>query len=115
MTVYVKPKAADFYTRHMVMYPQHVNRISYSSVKALEFLNGRAWDDIALAYVHGLRPSAIRVTNGEETCDSWPWRVTVYVDAQNLITGIRQEVEVWLPDGVENGHDLSERVRFTDD
>jgi hypothetical protein len=108
-------KADDFYTRHMVRYPDRVNRISYSSIKALEFLNGRAWDDIALAYVHALRPSAIRVTRGEETMDSVLWRVTVYVDERDTITGIRQEVEVWLPEGVENGHDLGSRIAHADD
>lgn len=115
MEKYAKPKANDFYTRHMVIYPQHVNRYSFSSIKVLEFLNGRQWDDIALGYVHGLRPSAIRVTAGEETMDSVVWRVTVYVDAKNVITGMRQEVEVWLPDGVEDGHDLSQRIAFKDD
>lgn len=31
-------------------------------------LNGRKWDEIALAYVHSLRPTAIRVTQGAGTC-----------------------------------------------
>lgn len=109
-------KASDFYTRHMVMYdPRQGGRYGYTSIKALEFLNGRQWDDIALAYVHALRPYAIRVVKGEETCDSLPNRVTVYVDEKNAITGIRQEVEVWLPPGVENGHDLGQRINHADD
>ncbi len=99
-------KSADFYTRHMVPYPARVNRISFSSIRVLEFLTGYPWDDMALGWVHGLRPSFIRVVDGAETCDAQPWRVTVYVNDKNIITSIRQEVEVWLPEGVENGHDL---------
>lgn len=108
--------AKDFYTSHMVMYDARAGgRYGYTSIKMLEFLNGRPWDDIALAYVHALRPYAIRVVNGAETCDAVTWRVTVYVDAANVITGIRQEVEVWLPEGVENGYDLGKRIKFADD
>ena len=40
-----------------------------------------------------------------------PGRVTVYVDENDRITSIRQECEVWLPQGVENGHDLREKLR----
>lgn len=109
-------KAADFYTSHMVMYDARAGgRYGYTSIKVLEFLNGRPWDDIALAYVHALRPYAIRVVRGAETCDSVQSRVTVYVDEKDIITGMRQEVEVWLPKGVENGYDLGKRISFTDD
>lgn len=109
-------KAADFYTRHMVIYEsKQATHRGWTSNKVLEFLNGRQWDDIALGYVHGLRPSAIRVTSGDETCDSVTWRVTVYVDDKNVITGMRQEVEVWLPEGVKNGGDLSSRIDHHDD
>lgn len=109
-------KASDFYTSHMVMYDQRAGkRYGYTSIKVLEFLNGRPWDDIALAYVHALRPYAVRVVKGGETCDAVQNRVTVYVDADNIITGMRQEVEVWLPDGVENGHDLGKRIKHADD
>jgi hypothetical protein len=77
----------------------------------LPVLWGHPWNDIALGFVHGLRPSAIRVVRDMETMDAVTWRVTVYVGADNIIESIRQEVEVWLPDGVENGHDLRERLR----
>lgn len=104
-------KATDFYTRHLVRYPAQVNRVGYLSIKVLEFLTGYPWNDLALGYVHGLRPSAIRVTKDEETMDSVPYRVTVYVDENDRITGMRQEVEVWLPEGVEHGADLRERMK----
>lgn len=108
-------KADDFYDRQGKRYPTDQWPRSYTSIKALEFLVGRAWDDIALAYVHALRPSMIRVVRAEETTDAQPWRVTVYVDEKDIITGIRQEVEVWLPQGVEDGHALSTRINFRDD
>lgn len=114
MDKFTKPKASDFYSRHAVAYPAHVNRYGFASLKVLEFLVGHPWDDIALAYVHALRPGAIRVVRDEETMDSWPWRVTVYVSTENgvdVIEGIRQEVEVWLPDGVENGYELGRRAK----
>ncbi len=105
-------KAEDFYSSHMVIYnPEEAHRRGFYSVKALEFLNGRPWDDIALGFVHGLRPCAIRVVRGEEKTDARTWRVTVYVDDKNIITGIRQEVEVWLPEGVQHGADLRDRTR----
>lgn len=104
-------RAADFYTTHHIRYPRDASPVGFLSIKVLEFLNGHPWDDIALGYVHGLRPSSIRVTTGEETCDAQCWRVTVYVDERNAITGMRQEVEVWLPDGVDHGADLRERMK----
>lgn len=109
-------KATDFYSSLGVRYDRKsAGRVGFTSIKVLEFLNGRPWDDIALAYVHGLRPDCIRVVIGEEKCNANTWRVTVYVDDANKITGIRQEVEVWLPEGVENGHDLGQRICFVDD
>jgi len=74
--------------------------ISYTNMPVLEFLWGEKWDHFALNFVHGLRPSMIRVTQGAVTCDSVGWRVTVYVDG-SIITKIEQEVEV----GVEGKYD----------
>lgn len=108
-------KADDFYSKQGIHYDARAGgRYGYCSIKVLEFLWGRPWDDIALAFVHGLRPRSIRVVRAEETCDAMTDRVTVYVDdpkRPGIITSIRQEVEVWLPEGVENGHDLKQRVR----
>jgi hypothetical protein len=109
-------KATDFYSSLGFPYDaRKAGRYGFTSIKMLEFLNGRPWDDIALAYVHALRPDSIRVVRGEEKMNAHTWRVTVYVDADDKITGIRQEVEVWLPDGVENGFDLGSRVNHQDD
>lgn len=81
-------------------------RTGFLRVECLHFLKGRQWDDIALAYVHSLRPSSVRVTRGGMHCDARPWRVTVFVDDSGCITKVSQEAEVGLPDGVEHGHNL---------
>jgi hypothetical protein len=84
----------------------------YTSIKVLPFLVGRLWDNVALAYVHALRPSYIRVIEGAETLDAMTWRVTVRLNDDNKIREIEQEVEVWLPDGVEHGHALDHALAF---
>ena len=81
-------------------------------MRVLRFLQGRPWDEIALAWVHALRPSMIRVVRGEETLDAVCWRVSVYLGAGGLIQSVRQEVEVGLPEGVEDGHDLRVKTRI---
>ena len=77
--------------------------IGFASIEPLPFLHGRKWDDIALAWVHALRPSRIRVTNGWEQMDARTWRVTVTVDESGVITNIRQEVQVGMPHGIDGG------------
>ena len=83
----------------------------FVSAEMLHFLKGRPWDEIALAYVHGLRPSFIRVTRGEWAMDARTWRVSVLVDEHNIIQRITQEIQVRLPDGVEHGHHLRALVK----
>lgn len=91
-------------------YPNSVYPRSYTSVEVLEFLRGQPWDDIALNWVHSLRPSMIRVVTGAETSDAKTWRVTVCVDESNIIRSIRQEVEVRI-EGCEHGHDLQVKTQ----
>lgn len=83
-------------------YPQ-----GYCVVRALEFLKGEIWGDMALNFVHALRPSEIRVTGGGGTCDARPWRVTVAVDERMRIKYIEQEVNVGLYGGYQHGHALT--------
>lgn len=101
-------KATDFYTKHLVAYDRENSFDARSSIDiaVLDVLTGKPWDDIALAYVHALRPSSIRVTKGEMTLDCNRWRVTVVIDDDNIIKEITQEVEVGLPDGIEHGEHL---------
>lgn len=86
------------------------DRRGYTVINVLNFLKGRPWDDVALAYVHALRPSHIRVVIDGTQLDSQPWRVTVYLD-DNKIRAIHQEVEVGLPDGCKNGGGLNELLQ----
>jgi len=80
---------------------------SFATCEVLPLLKGRPWDNYALAWVHGLRPSRIRVIDGAEHCDAWLWRVTVYIDPETrLITEITQEIEIACLGDIENGHDL---------
>jgi hypothetical protein len=86
-------------------YEQPASR-GYGYIDVLSFLIGRPWNEIALAYVHAVRPSSIRVIKGEETTDSQVWRVSVYIDHKNIIEKIKQEVEVALPNGICSGYEL---------
>ena len=87
------------------------DRKGYTLLEVLPMLVGKQWDAVALAYVHSLRPSYIRVIEGEETTDAICWRVTVYLE-QGTIRKITQEVEVGLPEGVVHGHALQHALRW---
>ncbi len=101
----------DYHSSHMVEY-EKPNSIGYICIEVLLFLKGKKWDEIALAYVHALRPSSIRVTNGEIKTDSRVWRVTVCVNDKDVIDKIEQEVEVGLPAGVSHGHALGDALKY---
>jgi hypothetical protein len=68
------------------------NRRGCLSIKVLPELTGYPWNEISMGYVQGLRPSILRVVKGEETTDSWLWRVTVCLDDEDKIRMIAQEV-----------------------
>jgi hypothetical protein len=70
--------------------------IGFTSLEVLPFLKGLPWNNLALGYVHSLRPSSIRVTEGSVKLDARMWRVTVIVDKDEIIQEITQEVEVGL-------------------
>lgn len=103
--------AKDYYSTHMVEYTPPSNRGSLS-VEVLDFLKGKPWDDVALAYVHSLRPTSIRVTTGTVKLDARTWRVTVIVDDKDIIESITQEVEVGLPEGVAHGEALDAALEY---
>lgn len=85
--------------------------IGYESIEVLHFLKGRQWDEMALGFVHSLRPSYIRVTEDCIKCDARLWRVTVYVSNDGVIRKITQEVELGLPDGVSDGDNMMRALR----
>jgi len=112
-TEYIYPDPKEFFDTNGKPYligNQQVAARAYTTIRVLEFLNGRPWDDIALAYVHALRPSMIRVTCGETTLNVILWRVTVFTDQNNIIKYIEQEVEVALPERIEHGQHLREEL-----
>jgi hypothetical protein len=84
--------------------------IGYQSIECLRFLYGRPWNDLALGFVQGLRPSRLRVCTDGIQLDMQPWRVTVMVNGRGLIESIEQEVQVGLPDGVQHGQDLMDKA-----
>lgn len=104
----------DYHSTHMVPYDIRDNGDcrGYLSVEVLPYLKGRKWDEVALAYVHSVRPSSIRVTTGACTADSYRWRVTVIVDEKDVIKEITQEVEVWLPEGITHGQALRDALAY---
>jgi len=85
-------------------------RIGYTVVPCLEFLNGEPWGDRILDYIHALRPSDVRIVqhNGIMNCDAVPWRVSVLLDEHNNVKRIEQEVEVGLRTA-DNGHCLDHK------
>ena len=85
-------------------------RFGFTAIPILEFLWDRKWDEIALAYCHALNPTYIRVTTGDLKMDSRTGRITVYVDEEDTILYMEQEVEVGLPDEIKDGAALDELV-----
>lgn len=80
---------------------------SYTIIDVLEFLRGKPWNEYAAAYVHGLRPSEVRVLKYNQglKCDARVWRVTVKLTKEDVIDDIQQEIEVGCPDG-KDGYEL---------
>ena len=94
----------DYRSTHLVKY-EEPKSISYTSIECLTFLKGKEWNQGALNYIHALRPSSIRVTDGGMKMDARCWRVTVLVTDDNKIKEITQEVEVGCI-GFDNGYDM---------
>lgn len=99
-------KPSDFYSTLGVTY-DNTQTCGYLSIPVLSFLKGLKWGKEALAYVHGLRPSQIRVTQGECKANATLWRVTVFVDKEDIILGIEQEIEVT---GIGSGNDTEQAL-----
>lgn len=74
----------------------------------LEFLTGHPLDDLAYNLIDTLRPSQFRVIpcGGIITDDSIFWRVTCFMDYNDRISRITQEVWAGMRGGLENGMHL---------
>lgn len=76
-------------------------------------LTGKPWDDLALAYVHSLRPTQLRVVQESAQLDAETWRVTVWLEEDGVtINKISQEVEVGSPDGCTTGFSVMEALKY---
>ena len=82
--------------------------IGFTTVAHFPFLNGHELDEVALSFIHALRPSKVRISFGSVKCDACNWRVTIhlYSKEDRRIKEITQEVKVGLPDDCENSDDL---------
>lgn len=106
---YGTDEADRYFTHHAVKVPVPMDHgIMFNRIELLPHLKGRPWNNDALNWVLALRPSAIRVTTGLCTCDSYTWRVTVLVeDDGRTIRSISQEVACGAY-GLRCGADLAE-------
>lgn len=95
----------DFYSDHAVKVESFPSAI-FEVIEVLEFLKGRKWDDIALAYCTALNPTYIRVTTGIITLDARVGRITVYIDSSDNIYKITQETRIKVGDNIRSGEHL---------
>jgi hypothetical protein len=63
-----------------------------TTIEVLEFLKGMPFNNLIMAYVHGLKPSNVRVSYGEICCDAMNGRVTIFLTEDNKIRRIDQEI-----------------------
>lgn len=122
----LSPEVRSFETTHAAPYPPHPPEDTpegmyswprahgWMTLDVLPELVGRPWNNAAANFLVCLRPSAVRVTYGSVTLDSYNWRVTVYLNQNGTIRRITQEVEVGLT-GFRNGHDASLYLAHEDD
>lgn len=90
-------------------------RTGWKSIPVLEFLKGRKVDEVVMSYIHALRPSSVRISEGMLTCDASVWRVTVMVKRVKrdlYVESVTQEVEVLLPEGVAHGDALNLALHY---
>lgn len=104
MIDYHHPQGVDY---------QQPRRSVWPCLPVCSYLIGTPWDELALAAVSTTRPSSIRVLGPTdyETCDGRTWRVSVYVDSNNIIKSVEQEVIADVPDEIEHGHALLLKLR----
>jgi hypothetical protein len=107
---YLTDKADEFIGSHGKMIDEP-SRTVWSVVPQLQFLWGQPWNNLALNYVMGLRPSSIRVTTGVVTADAATWRVTVFLEKDmRTIKSIEQECSLGSI-GADCGWDLKLKLK----
>ena len=83
-----------------------MNVIPIQQSRVFNGYGGSKFDEITKSWISTLRPSSIRISKDSVYCDARVWRVTVLLNKDDSIAKISQEVEVGLPNGIEDGHDL---------
>jgi hypothetical protein len=102
--------ADSYISSHGVDYETRDHSFGWFSLPVLQELWGTPWNNAATNFLRCLRPSAVRVTTGNVTLDSMPWRVTVLLNGnRRTIQSIHQEVEVAL-NGFRNGSDAGSYI-----
>jgi hypothetical protein len=85
---------------------------SGGTIPVLQILWGQPWNNLAMNYIHALRPSSLRVATDGITLDSQAWRVTVWLEEDGrTIRNIDQEVDL-ATRGAIDGHDLSLQLKY---
>jgi hypothetical protein len=102
--------ADSYISSHGIAY-ETLEGYGWFSLPVLQELWGTPWNNAATNFLRCLRPTTVRVTTGNVTLDSMPWRVTVLLNGnRRTIQSIYQEVEVSLT-GFRNGVDANNYLR----
>lgn len=96
--------AAEYYKGGNGKKLEHCGVEGVASIEVLEFLKGMPFDNLIVAWLYSLHPSMIRVSYGEVCCDSYTDRVTVWLNADDTVEKITQEVVV----GYGCGYDIEQ-------
>ena len=101
---------ADKYRGHNIRL-EDIDSIGFNVVPVLEFLWGQPWNNLALNYVYGLKPSCVRVSEGTIKLDAHTDRITVFLeDDKRTIKRIEMEMRVGLI-GCDCGFDLKLKLK----
>lgn len=89
-------------------------RQCFLRIPILEFLWGSKLDEFVFGYLSSSNPSSVRIIkDGElECCNSSLWRVTIYLNKDETIKSIRQEIvyDIWEKE-ISNGSDVLQETQ----
>jgi len=73
----------------------------YTVTKILPELKGTPYSNLILGYCWGFNPSAIRISHGEVCCDAMTGRITIFLDKDDKVDFIEQEIPVLYGSGAD--------------
>ena len=109
-------KPEDFVHRQGIN-PKKEDSYGFTSIEILQQLIGLPWCSTTMCYVLALKPSSIRVSSSEVTCDAFSNRITVWIKGKNkIIENITWEVQIPTPElnGFEMSCMLNELIKARD-